>query len=119
MGLLQVCIVTQLIKGHHQVLRLNAAIAILVKLLENRHELLLCLLCFVQSLDHQANEFIEIYFTIIIIVNFCNELVDNFLRWGFTKTLHHFSDLIVTDRAVTCLVEDIEDFTKLCDCIFR
>ena len=106
-------------KRDHEVLRVNHIVAILVEFFEDFDEFFLSLVRVVESLDHEANELVKVHFSIAVVVDLPNQLIDALGRGGLAETRHRLSNLIIVDTSVTSRVENIEDLFVLIDLLLR
>ena len=102
-------------KRDHEVLRVNHIVAILVEFFEDFDEFFLSLVRVVESLDHEANKLVKVHFSITVVVDLPDQLIDALGRGGLAETRHHLSNLIIVDTSVTSRVENIEDLFVLVD----
>ena len=105
-------------KRDHEVLRVNHIVAILVEFSEDFNEFFLSLVRVVKSLDHEANKLVKIHFSIAIVVDLPDQLIDTLGRGRLAETCHHLSNLIIVDTSVTSRVENIEYLFVLHDLLF-
>ena len=106
-------------KRDHEVLRINHIVAILVKFFEDGHEFFLSLVRIVESLDHEAHELVKVHFSIAVVVDLTDQLIDALWRGRLAETLHDFSNLIIVDSSVASRVENIENLLVLIDLLRR
>ena len=106
-------------KRDHEVLRVNHIVAILVEFFEDVNEFFLGLIRIVERLDHEANELVKVHFSIAVVVDLRDQLVDALGRGGLAETLHDFSNLIIVDSSVASRVENIENLFVLSDLLPR
>ena len=68
-------------------MRRDCTVLILVKLLEDEDEFLLCLVRLIESLDHEAHEFVKVNFPIPIEIDFIYHFLHTLLSRSLSKTL--------------------------------
>ena len=98
-----------------EILRTNQIIAILVETMKDFFELFSSLIFVVESHDHEANELVKVHFSIAVVVDLSDQLIDALGRGGLAETRHHLSNFIIVDTSVTSRVENIEDLFVLVD----